>query len=131
MRPIKYRAIFDGKIEYKMSLEGMFAHYENGSCKLEQFTGFQDHNGKEIYEGDLIYINISRNKNYINNMPKEYHDLINEPIIKNSPILYIGGSYMVRSKDNHVYTLGNFFSNVIEITGNIHENGDMLCDQKK
>lgn len=54
MRQIKFRAIFDGKIETHMSLEGMFAHYENGSCLLEQFTGLHDKNGKEIYEGDIL-----------------------------------------------------------------------------
>jgi hypothetical protein len=54
MRQIKFRAIFDGKITYDMSLEGMFAHYENGSCQLEQFTGLTDENGNDIYEGDIV-----------------------------------------------------------------------------
>jgi uncharacterized phage protein (TIGR01671 family) len=56
MREIKFKA-FDIQNKRFMecdSLEGLFAHYENRSIELMQFTGLYDKNGKEIYEGDIV-----------------------------------------------------------------------------
>jgi hypothetical protein len=47
-----------GQGHYSMSLDGRFFNLQNGSggdeYVVQQFTGRQDLNGKDVYEGDLV-----------------------------------------------------------------------------
>lgn len=115
MRPIKFRAIFDGKIEYEMSLEGMFAHYENGSCKLDQFTGLLDRKGKEIYEGDILKV--------FGEIHIVKFGSCTTPMGFGSDAMFYFENII--NKEKSVFQ--KWSESAYEIIGNIHENGDLLC----
>ena len=40
-----------------LGLEEVFVSAERGECILQQFTGKTDERNKEIYEGDIVYLN--------------------------------------------------------------------------
>jgi hypothetical protein len=66
MREIKFRAWDDGKMIYQSDIHHLsLEDYEvlrlakffcnvRDDCKLMQYTGLKDKNGKEIYEGDIL-----------------------------------------------------------------------------
>ena len=121
MRTIKFRAQrnYDGKWVYgdlENSPIGKFCriheYKENGYYKGEvdvdpetvgQFTGFQDTNGRDVYEGDIL------------------HSLINNK------------TYQVVFKDGFFWGEGKYgcgcaarFFPSCEIAGNIHDNPDLI-----
>lgn len=113
MREIKFRARdkITKEILEGLNLQGMFAHYENGSCILEQFIGLYDRNKKEVYEGDIL-----QSLNY-----------------KNEP----GEKFVIESK---MYNNCGCCSNVYgwniddstdecEVIGNIYENPELLIKE--
>ena len=69
MREIKFRAWDkDNKVMIESAGVGTIGEVLNGrnemmdNCELMQFTGLKDKNGKEIYEGDIVELDI-RTKN--------------------------------------------------------------------
>jgi uncharacterized phage protein (TIGR01671 family) len=64
MREIKFRAWIESEKymatqgEPDLETLGSFMHHYSDCKNLMQYTGLKDKNGKEIYEGDIIKINL-------------------------------------------------------------------------
>jgi uncharacterized phage protein (TIGR01671 family) len=93
---------------------GGFTHLEEGEFELLQFTGLQDKNGVEIYEGDIVESDCYSNGAWFGrNQPRtKYRVEYNN---------YKGG-FCFKGTDRQDD------SNSMEVIGNIHENKELLCE---
>ncbi len=60
MRELKFRAWDGQRMRYDVSVKDGIAQWREGSDavlshKVMQYTGLHDKNGREIYEGDIVY----------------------------------------------------------------------------
>jgi uncharacterized phage protein (TIGR01671 family) len=119
MRTIKFR-VWDETEKKYISDNTCFVIYDGKPCEndygdcigmphwsLEQFTGLNDKNGKEIYEGDIVILTDSKGK--------ELHCAVEN----------ITGAFWYVIKMNQL-TIGmweyhNFMNKSVEVIGNIHE----------
>lgn len=132
MREIKFRAwikdenimvqvkslhLGTNKIMYGISGE---YHYGNitvsiDKVKLMQYTGLKDKNGKEIYEGDIIKINVA--------------GVINKRV----KVVCENGAFGVYWKAwgeprEELHYFNSFCNTEFEVLGNIYENPELLGD---
>ena len=96
---------------------------------LMQFTGLKDKNGKEIYEGDIVKINIPMG--------------IRDKIVKGRIMFSYGKFIFLNFKPSnkiaidrtaHAYDqfdIGRFGESAIEVIGNIYENKELSEVMKK
>ncbi len=77
-----------------------------------QFTGLYDKNGKEIYEGDLVKY-------------KYAYDIELVGVIK-----YKDAKFVIMDPEDSCYCLSDFKKDKIEIIDNIHDNPELLKDEK-
>jgi len=109
-RGIKHRAWQDNEMLYQKN-DGIyetkrFIDKISEDCKLMQYTGLKDENGKEIYQDDIV-------KNLLNN--------------KKAIIQYNFCSFIL--KYERMYEdeyLGGVSDREIEIIGNIYQNPELL-----
>jgi uncharacterized phage protein (TIGR01671 family) len=118
MREIKFRAFDDGKMVLQINtiltnemdqLSWFFKSIRKDSIVM-QFTGLQDKNGKEIYEGDLLKVYDNRN-GYLQ------VEFVNA---------YVGGWVLTHPESVQKLSLGARAQNTIEVIGNIYENPELL-----
>lgn len=88
-------------------------------CKIEadsvgQYTGLKDNNGKEIYEGDIVYFRDEHGYAVGRNDVIEYNTLT--------------WCYWLRHRDIPLYKWAMFYSDngTIDVIGNIHDNPELL-----
>ena len=113
MRPIKFRA-WDESQNYMAyqgtpdieSIQSFMHHF--GDKTLMQFTGLNDKNGKEIYEGEILYNN-DREEHCIVKYSKEKAMFI---------VKYL--------ESNDEFPLWESISNLYYSVGNIFENPELL-----
>ena len=127
MREIKFRAE-NKKTGILHNLVGFMTEYDEGDnillyvCRstieatgetvefvadtLQQYTGLEDKNGKEIYEGDIN---------------------VNDDNRKSEVVFYAGGFYLNYGKIEHEAT-GSFAPFDRNIIGNIYENPELLLN---
>ena len=79
------------------------------NVEIDQFTGMQDKNGIDVYEGDLIELHGNKN------------GCVQVCFIN----AYVGGWVLSEALENHI-SLGARAPSDIEVIGNIHENPELL-----
>lgn len=81
---------------------------ENGGYDLMQYTGIKDKNGKEIYEGDIVYMRCDCLSGF-------------------GEVFYESGSFWINDKKRKrtypIYKEGKY-----RVDGNIYENPELLGD---
>ena len=140
MREIKFRA-WDGK---RMFHQGTSFGFELGdedhplvirvyssdgeidliglpNAKLMQYTGLKDKNGKEIYEGDVLFAHLNGVKYVVKHGEYDHVNIDDEP----SPNCYGWYAHGKSGYRNIEESLDE--SNIhFEVIGNIHENPELL-----
>ncbi|WP_373844377.1 YopX family protein [Clostridium sp.] len=115
-REIKFRA-WDEESElmtdsdYEGGLREFFDHFDD--CKLMQYTGLKDKNGKQVYEGDIVKEQRKRFKD------KYFAVKWNNDI----------GSYIFEPLDKSLTSYPCFNIGTVkglEVIGNIYENPELL-----
>lgn len=87
---------------------------------LMQYTGLTDKNGKEIYEGDILYVEITDSN-------------IGRVIASdNTAVKYKDGMFGVDWGTRKEFTNFNgFYNTTFEVIGNIYENSELLQEAMK
>ena len=117
MREIKFRGWDEKNKEmvdninllFSNRLNDCFEEYEECGLKIMQYTGLKDKNGKEIYEGDVLY------------HPMQGKRVVYYPFTERVASY---GLRMIEGKVRIASTLREGF--LYEIIGNIHENPKLL-----
>ena len=114
MREIKFRAwntdfkpaimeYFDLKESIKHETNKLFKFQDK---KLMQYTGLEDKNGVEIYEGDIV-----------KPFPEDDY----------AQIIFMSGTFKIASRrKNGNYLCWKYMKEEIEVIGNIYENPELL-----
>tara|TARA_R110000772_G_scaffold249530_2_gene363819 strand:+ start:15250 stop:15705 length:456 start_codon:yes stop_codon:yes gene_type:complete len=96
----------------------LYEYTENqNDYQVHQFIGMIDHNGKDIYEGDILKETWSENQPYSLNSEEVYK---NEDIY---PVQYVGHGFLLADRTSSQLTIDDFERKVI---GNIIENPELI-----
>ncbi|MFO1564185.1 YopX family protein [Lactiplantibacillus plantarum] len=92
---------------------------KNDHVELLQFTGLKDVNGNDIYEGDIVQP-VSSHMNLKRGKPFE---------VKKGNYVY--GKWIAKDISSKGFSVdGCYFSDEIQLIGNVHENAELLGEDK-
>lgn len=109
-----HRIIFYSSCDWNM---GGWNDVEIDPSTLGQYTGLQDKNGKEIYEGDIVLTPF---------VDPIFGDMVGEDLCVKRQVKFNDGSFVVNEGDGFIYLECFTRNNHIEICGNIHDNQELL-----
>ena len=96
-----------------------------GRYKVDQYTGLKDKNDKEIYEGDIVNVIGTGIAQVIDSPTGEWMLYYKrEPDEKNNGFV----SVVPKNKPSGLWRTNT--TSYIEVIGNIHENSELLGDEK-
>ena len=126
MAQVNYLGLNDYEVGMKAKFENWNAPYPY-VCKLMQYTGLKDKNGKEIYEGDIIKVI----RKHWNNCGKEHLEKIAEET--GEVVFYKNLQVSLKTKEKEgtlyqpfLWIFADEEDCEIEIIGNVYENKDLL-----
>lgn len=108
VEPVTYFVGFDGSVWFNNCNDGEDEMYDQSEkLVVEQYTGLKDKNGKEIYEGDIVWDNDSLTVVYWEKENCQFsHYEVNDP--------------------DYAYSLNEYEKDIYEVVGNIYENKELL-----
>lgn len=131
MAQVNYLGLNDYEVGMKAKCENWNAPYPY-VCKLMQYTGLKDKNGKEIYEGDILSYKHITYTNCDKTEIEEIEEAVFIEIITYAPIASIVKPHSKNVKCfgydsvNKACLMLDLTSDEVEVIGNIYENKDLL-----
>lgn len=99
-----------------------YSYVQPDDVIVEQYTGMKDANGKEIYEGDIVRVSdVDGNGGYVDTVIWGGEDDYPAFDLKNHAVEY---------DSNALSSIVNGGFETIEVIGNIHENPELLEEDK-
>jgi len=110
-------------------LEASIRNLEPERYIIQQFTGFQDKNGKEIYEGDIVSFSEHFAASALYSVPDQI--VADKWIKKYSEVKFYNGSWVISPERfstliGRQSKLAEVISQEVEVAGNIFENQELL-----
>lgn len=114
VQELDYADSYDGQPMIRTTMYNDY--FDTEDMILMQYTGLKDKNGKEIYEGDIIYC-----KQYIGGNCVEY-------CIEKGYVCFNDGEFGLYRKQGYYQSLYKFkeYDYEFEVIGNIYDNPELL-----
>ena len=118
IQELDYRDSYNGQPMIRTTMYSDY--YDTEDMILMQYTGLKDKNGKEIYEGDIIYC-----KKYIGGNWIEY-------CIEKGYVNFNNGEFGLYRKQGYYQSLYKFkeYDYEFEVIGNMYDNPELLAEKE-
>lgn len=118
IQELDYRDSYNGQPMIRTTMYSDY--YDTEDMILMQYTGLKDKNGKEIYEGDIIYCKKYIGGNWI------------EDCIEKGYVNFNNGEFGLYRKQEYYQSLYKFkeYDYEFEVIGNMYDNPELLAEKE-